>query len=89
MRAERTPDGHIVITMREAGFQRLLAAVSCHEMAAEFVRTGVPALVSPEYLTSAQRGVADLAEALGSIQVVPDFDALLDALQSDIDSKGE
>jgi hypothetical protein len=60
MRATRTPDGHVTITMREEGYTRLMSLVELVELHAEDDPTVIR--------NQAQRGLEDLEAALRSVK---------------------
>jgi hypothetical protein len=79
MRAERTPDGKVVITMGEYGYQRLMAMIE----AVDLVNQGECPESPMIRWAVAARGASDLETALKDVAPPFDFDAMLDALQSD------
>jgi phage tail protein X len=79
MRAERNPEGKIVITMGEHGYQRLMAMIE----AVDLVNQGTCPESPMIRWAVAARGASDLEAALKDVPPVFDFDAMLDALQSD------
>jgi hypothetical protein len=79
MRAERNPEGKIVITMGEFGYQRLMAMIE----AVDLVNQGMCPESPMIRWAVAARGARDLDRALNDVEPAVDFDAMLDALQSD------